>query len=85
MTGLSEDELWNVFQAVHATVFCMSMDYETTNLVMRMQEEAAELLESVCVEALQPHGASRRPTPQAAGPRRPSTATEPPPSKGGRP
>ncbi len=83
MRGLDEDELWNVLQAAHATVFCMAMDYETTNLVMRMQEEAAELLESLCVDELQPHGASREPAQRTAGPRQPPAATEQPLPNGG--
>ncbi len=37
---MTDDELWNVLQTLDATVNCMAMDQDTSDLVMRMQEEA---------------------------------------------
>lgn len=44
---MDADELWAVFQAVHAGKHAMAMDDETTDLIFAMQDEALELLEDM--------------------------------------
>lgn len=56
MTTVSEDELYFVYQALDATVNALSIDEETSNLVMTMQEEALELVRDLL--AVPPGGQS---------------------------
>jgi hypothetical protein len=50
---MDDDELWAVYEALHASVHMIATDTESTLLVMRLQEEALDIAESsLAVESL---------------------------------
>jgi hypothetical protein len=53
---MDDDELWAVYEALHASVHMIATDTESTLLVMRLQEEALDIAESsLAVESFVVH------------------------------
>lgn len=51
MDAMDEDEVWAVYEALHASVHMVATDQDSTMLVMDMQEETLALLEDITSHA----------------------------------